>query len=295
MPGSENYTAVRYLKAKAVVDDDALNARVYDALAQGISDMGGRPIRVIELGAGVGSTFRRLFERGLLSSGEYTMVDLDSESLEEASRVVDGAVGSGRHENLSVDFVVADAVAYLQGEAGAGRLADVIIAQALVDLLNVPEFLEAAANALRPGGLLYLPITFDGETVFEPTANAVLNARVIDNYHRAMDDRRTPNGLPTGGCKAGRALFSEIPQAGLEIAAAGSSDWVVYPQDGGYPGDVAYFLHHIINFVWETLSENAVVFSAGLEEWVAGRHRQVELGELVYIAHQLDVLARKPG
>ena len=295
MPGPERYSTVRYLKAKAAVDDDALNTRVYDELAQGIADIGDRPLRVIELGAGVGSTFRRLLERGLLSSGEYVMVDHEGESLAEASRAVDEILGLAGRGDLSVDFVVADAVAYLHEQAGTGRLADVIIAQALVDLLNVPEFLEAAANALRPGGLLYLPITFDGETVFEPTANAVLDARVIDSYHRTMDERRTPNALPTGGRRAGRALLSEIPQAGLEIAAAGSSDWVVYPQDGGYPDDVAYFLHHIINFVWEALSENAIAFSAGLEEWVAGRHRQIELGELVYIAHQLDVLARKPG
>ncbi len=295
MPGPENYSTVRYLKAKAAVDDDALNARVYDALAQGIADMGSRPLRVIELGAGVGSTFRRLFERGLLSSGEYVMVDHESESLTEASRAAAAILGSSSQAELSVDSVVADAVAYLREQAEADRLADVIIAQALVDLLNVPEFLEAAANALRPGGLLYLPITPDGENVFEPITNAVLNARVVDSYHRTMDERRTPDGLPTGGRRAGRALLGEIPQAGLEITAAGSSNWVVYPQDGGYPEDVAYFLHHIINFVWEALNEHAVVFSVGLEEWVAERHMQIEHGELVYIAHQLDVLARKPG
>ena len=141
------------------------------------------------------------------------MVDHEGESLAEASRAVDEILGSAGRGDLSVDFVVADAVAYLQEQAGAGRLADVIVAQALVDLLNVPEFLEAAANALRPGGLLYLPITFDGETVFEPTANAVLDARVIDSYHRTMDERRTPNGLPTGGRRAGRALLGEILQA----------------------------------------------------------------------------------
>ena len=165
----------------------------------------------------------------------------------------------------------------------------------MVDLLNVAEFLEAAANALRPGGLLYLPITFDGETVFEPTVNTVLNGHVINSYHGTMDDRRTPNGLATGGSKAGRALLEEIRRAGLETAAAGSSSWVVYPQDGGYPEDVTYFLHHIINFVWEALNHNSVVFNAGLEEWVAGRHLQIEQGELIYMAHQLDVLARKPG
>ena len=41
MPGPERYSTVRYLKAKAAVDDDALNARVYDELAQGIADIGG--------------------------------------------------------------------------------------------------------------------------------------------------------------------------------------------------------------------------------------------------------------
>ena len=295
MPGPESYNTIRYLKAKAAVDDDALNARVYDTLAQGITDMGSRPLCVIELGAGVGSTFRRLFEQGLLSGGEYVMVDHDSESLAEASRATEATLGSSGQAELAVDSVVADAVAYLREQAEAGRLADVIIAQALVDLLNVPEFLEAAANALRPGGLLYLPITPDGENVFEPVTNAVLNGRVVDSYHRAMDERRTPDGLPTGGRRAGRALLREIPQAGFEIAAAGSSNWVVYPQGGGYPEDVAYFLHHIINFVWEALNEHAVVFSVGLEEWVAERHMHIEHGELVYIAHQLDVLARKPG
>ena len=294
MPGPESYNTVRYLKAKAAVDDNALNGRVYDALAQGINGMGGTPLRVIELGAGVGSTFKRLFERGLLSSGEYVMVDLDSESLAEAERAVGETVGSGIVAP-SVDYIAQDAVVYLREQAEAGRLADVIIGQALADLVNVPEFLEATASALRPGGLLYLPITFDGETVFEPTNNTLLNARVVDSYHRTMDDRRTPNGLATGGSQAGRAVLGEIPQAGLEIASVGSSGWVVYPQEGGYPEDVAYFLHHIINFVWEALSERSIVFSAGLEEWVADRHRQIEIGELIYIAHQLDVLARKPG
>lgn len=295
MPGPESYSTVRYLKAKAAVDDDALNGGVYDALAKGITGRGDRPLRVIELGAGVGSTFRRLFKRGLLSSGEYVMVDLDSESLAEASQTADETLGSSGRAELSVDFIAIDVVAYLQEQAEASRLADVIIGQALVDLLNVPEFLEAAASVLHPGGLLYLPITFDGGTVFEPTINTLLNARVIDSYHRTMDDRRTPSGLATGGTRAGRALLNETPSAGFEIAAAGSSDWVVYPQEGGYPEDVAYFLHHIINFVSEALSESSIAFSSGLEEWVAERHRQIEVGELIYIAHQLDVLARKPG
>ena len=295
MTRPEQYSAVRYLTAKAAVDERSLNPRVFDALAQGIAGVGGRPIHVLELGAGVGSTFRRMRESGLVTRGSYLMVDLDAESLAEASRTADAFQDPDKGVELVVGAIVSDAVSYLRRQAEIGRFFDVIIAQALVDLLNVPQFLEAAANALRPGGLLYLPITFDGQTTFEPPPDRELDARIIDAYHRTMDERRTPDGLPTGGSRAGRALLTELPRAGLEIVEAGASDWVVYPQDGGYPEDVAYFLHHVVNFVWDSLSEHATVFSAGLEEWVGRRHRQIERGELIYMAHQLDVLARKPG
>ena len=55
--------------------------------------MGSRDLRVIELGAGVGSTFRRLHASGIVSRGEYVLVDLDADSLAEASRVVDEILG----------------------------------------------------------------------------------------------------------------------------------------------------------------------------------------------------------
>ena len=294
MPEPERYTAVRYLTAKEAVDDDALNTRVFNAFEQGIAAMGSRDLRVIELGAGVGSTFRRLHASGIVSRGEYVLVDLDADSLAEASRVVDEILGPTERAELSADFIVGDAVTYLKREAEADRRADVIIAQALIDLLNVPEFLGAAVTAFKPGGYLYMPITFDGETVFGPPIDAELDKGVVAAYHATMDARRMPDGLPTGGSKTGRTLLHELPRAGLEIVQAGSSDWVVFPRDGAYRRDVAYFLHHIINFVWESLREGGEIPVNSLQGWVAARHAQVERGELVYIAHQLDVLARKP-
>ena len=53
------------------------------------------------------------------------MVDLDSESLAEAERVVGETVGSNSGAAPSVDYVAQDAVTYLQEQAEAGRLADV--------------------------------------------------------------------------------------------------------------------------------------------------------------------------
>ena len=295
MPEPDHYTAVRYLMAKAAVDDDALNDVVLGRLEDYCGERGMPFLRVIELGAGVGSTYLRMLDNLLTGIGHYTMVDLDAESLVEAQRVADENPGYAKPGAFVVDTVVEDAIGYLKRQSGVGSRADLIVAQALIDLLNVPTFLAAAFDALEPGGYLYLPITFDGETVFGPQIDADLDKRVVGAYHATMDARRTPDGVPTGGSRAGQSLLRALPEAGLELVEEGPSDWEVVPQDGAYPQDVAYFLHHIINFVWESLREGAEIPVDALQGWVAERHAQIERGELVYIARQIDVLARKPN
>ena len=294
MPQPDRYSAVRYLTAKAPVDDDALNEAVLVRLEDHCAERGMPFLRVIELGAGVGSTYLRMLDSHLTGIGSYTMVDLDAESLAAAQRVADENRGYAKPGAFVVDTVVEDAIGYLKRQANAGNRAGLVIAQALIDLLNVPAFLRAASDVLEPGGYLYLPITFDGETVFGPQIDADLDKRIIAAYHATMDARRTPDGLPTGGSRAGQSLLRALPEAGLELVEEGASGWEVVPQDGAYPQDVEYFLHHIINFVWESLREGGEIPVNSLQGWVAARHAQVERGELVYIAHQLDVLARKP-
>ena len=168
MPTPNRYSPVRYLTAKATVDDDALNEAVLDRLTDHFAETGRPFLRVIELGAGVGSTYLRMLDNLLTGIGRYTMVDLDAESLAVAQRVADENPGYAKPGAFVVDTVVEDAIGYLKRQANAGSRAELIVAQALVDLLNVPTFLAAAFDVLEPGGYLYLPITFDGETVFGP-------------------------------------------------------------------------------------------------------------------------------
>ena len=289
------YDYVSYLAAKAAIDDRSLNPRVIEALRDNLRLLAeGRPLSVIELGAGVGSTFRRLHQAGIVTSGVYTMVDLDRRSLDEAARVAEAEIRHANRDVLRVEVRASDAIAYLREDASAGQQADLIIAQALVDLLNVPSLIEAISERLSPGGLLYAPITFDGDTAFEPVIDPALDARIITAYHRTMDARRTPGGLPTGGSTAGRAMLTELRLAGMEIVEAAASDWVVFPRAGGYSEDESYFLHHIVNTVWEALQGDAELSGDSLAAWIAERHAQIERGELIYIAHQLDALARKP-
>jgi hypothetical protein len=169
---------------------------------------------------------------------------------------------------------------------------DVIIAHAVLDLVHVPELLPLLWRALVPGGLALLTLNFDGETIFVP--ELPLDGAVIHLYHRSMDTR-TFQQRPAGDSKAGRKLLHLLPESGATLLAAGSSDWVVWPSHGGYPADEGHFLHHIVHTIDAELRDHPGLDRSAFAAWVQARHAQIESGTLVYIAHQIDVLARAPA
>jgi len=63
--------------------------------------------------------------------------------------------------------------------------------------------------------------------------------------------------------------------------------------DGRYPGDDAEFVAFILATVESALAGR--VGPATLAGWLADRRRQLAAGDLVYIAHQLDLLGRAPS
>ena len=119
--------------------------------------------------------------------------------------------------------------------------------------------------------------------MIEPTFDEL----VVRLYHRTMDERVT-SGKPSGDSCTGRRLFMQLRNIGANILAAGASDWVVFPRSGGYPEDEAYFLHFILHTVEGALRGRPEIDPGELAAWLAARHAQVEGGELVYIAHQMD-------
>jgi hypothetical protein len=78
-----------------------------------------------------------------------------------------------------------------------------------------------------------------------------------------------------------------------EILSAGASDWVVHTTHGEYPADEKYFLHFVLSFFESSLKAHAELDPAEFENWLAKRRAQIECGELVYIAHQMDFLVQK--
>jgi len=281
---ASQYDEVRYLRAKRSVDDRALNRGVLETFDAALRTLPG-PARILELGAGVGTMVPRLLDRGLMAAN-YTLVDRDGRSLAAAKAQLDH-----HSSNFAViDFVEDDVFTWL--EAGGEPPFDAVLASAFLDLVDVRALLPLLWRRVRPGAPFWFSINFDGETIFVPEVAA--DADIFARYHRTMDER-VRNGRRAGESRTGRRLLEIVPASGARITAAGGSDWVVWPEGGRYPGDEAYFLHHIVHTVDEALAGAPSLDPGALASWVAARHAQIDRAELSYIAHQLDVAGHAPA
>lgn len=295
----------RYLLAKRSVDDRALNRQVWRALEDRLSALEGLPLlRVLELGAGVGTMFQRMVQWGLLTRAEYTLVDELPENIAAAREQVlpgwakrqglglrgyeNGLLLEGNGSEFLLETAAEEMTCFL--ERNQDRKWDLLVAHAFLDLLDVESALPRLRGAVERGGLMYLTINFDGLTAFEPALDRALDDKIISLYHQSMDERITA-GKPSGDSRTGRHLFSGLARAGLRILEAGSSDWVVFPRQGAYPADEAYFLRFILHFFEDSLHARPELAPGELEAWLKARREQLERGELVYLAHQIDFLA----
>jgi len=281
-----DFSFSRYLAAKKSVDDRALNRLVWDRLAAEVVARQSRAgLEILEIGAGIGALYERIVAWGLPVQGRYTALDSEAGNIQTAR----ARLGLGQ-DALRLTLVAADAFDFARHPAHQQRF-DLLLAHAVLDLFHIPIALPRLLRTLKPGGLCYFTINFDGATIFEPTIDPALDAQIESLYHRSMDERIT-DGQPSGDSRSGRHLFHLLPAAGVEILAAGSSDWVVYPHSGHYPADEGYFLHCILHFVESTLSGHRELDAPAFAAWVRERRRQIGAGELVYIAHQMDFVGR---
>ncbi len=289
------YSFPHYLLSKQSVDDRALNKDVLETLKANLSP---QPLRIIEVGAGIGTMLRRLIRWDVIHHGEYVLVDERAENIDTASAWIPQCANDA---GLSVDRIGptqlrvfdethdvrvhlerADVFDFIQENR---EPADLLIAHACLDLLPMPASLASAFSLTR--GLAWLTINFDGVTSLEPTIDAALDDLIERLYHKTMDTR------PTGGdSRSGRHLFGHIRSVGAELLAAGSSDWVVHAVRGRYLEDEAYFLRFILHFFEESLTGHPELDADAFVGWLQQRRLQIERGELVYVAHQMDFLVR---
>jgi len=293
-----DYSFPHYLLSKQSVDDRALNRTVLDSLKANLPPT---PIQIIEVGAGIGTMLTRLLRWDVVANAEYILVDEMAENIQTAKDWIplwaaESGLGVERIEqdqlrvfdltrDVRIRFECADVFDFIQKNDAP---ADLLIAHAFLDLLPMPESMPKLLALTKH--LAWLTINFDGVTSLEPTINAALDEQIERLYHATMDSRATG-----GDSRAGRHLFSHLQKAGAEVLSAGASDWVVHSINGKYPADEAYFLNFILHFFEESLTGHVELDGIVFANWIKERRAQIERGELVYIAHQMDFLARVSG
>ncbi len=214
----------RYLAAKTTVDDRALNRQVLAELRRLMPV--GAP-RVLEVGAGLGTMVARLLDWGVIGAGEYVLLDADRELLDCSRRWLhDWAAARGVRSGLLPDgmqvgelrvrLVHAELGDYLQD--AHGELADVLIANAVLDLVDVPAVLPGLLRLLVPGGVYWFTINYDGESIFAP--ENLHDDQVMRAYHRDMDERSPLPCMAGSVAKAGHRPPPVSPPAGCRGARA---------------------------------------------------------------------------
>ena len=306
MPIPDHFPFTRYLAAKKNVDDRALNRQVWETLRGELPETSPQnPLHALEIGAGVGTMIERMLEWRLLRHARYTAIDNQAENIAAARRrlqahpavhVLDprrthwSEPSANSEPQVLVMLQARDVLEMIPRQPGE-RPYDLLIAHAFLDLIDLPSTLPGILSLLKPGGLFYFTLNFDGLTLFEPQIDPPLEELILGLYHRSMDERLR-DGHPSGDSRAGRHLFTHLKQCGGQILAAGASDWVVFPRNAGYPADEAYFLHFILHTVHSALAGHPELDPPAFSAWVQKRQAQIERGDLVYIAHQIDFTGR---
>lgn len=292
---------VRYLRAKVSIDDAAINRTVFAAARAAVSPgTPGAPTRVLDLGAGTCSMLVRAVEWGLLRHAQYVAVDADASVLGAAKAELtawaksrgDDCVTTATDELMirgdGRQFVVRFVHASLDAFESSPARFELLMANAFFDLVDVERAFARIEPWLAPGARFWLTVNFDGETIFEPEFEPVeLEQRLLGVYHRSMDERRL-GGEAAGHSRTGRKLFALLTRAGAAIEAAGASDWVVFPRHGRYVAEERAFVRHIVDTIELELGRHAGVDPRELATWLETRRAQIDAGELIYIAHQLD-------
>jgi hypothetical protein len=304
----ETLPFIEYLEVKRTVDDRAINRHVLSVLRAELGSIStGSHLNILEVGAGIGTMVTRLMDWEVISAGDYTAVDINPSLVKEGRR----KLGRYAHQNsltatcglskeiilqshdadFSVNFKTADVLEYCRSEEASNHF-NLLIAHAFLDLLDLPTALPVLLHTLQPGSLFYFTLNFDGITHFEPPINPVLDAQIESLYHATMDER-VIDDQRSGDHHTGRRLLGELQRNNADILAAGASDWLVHPIAGSYPAHEACFLHHILDTIEGALKDKKDLDPEVLAEWLQERRSQVDAGNLIYLAHQIDVLGRR--
>jgi SAM-dependent methyltransferase len=266
----------RYLDAKRALDDRSLHPRLWAAFSERLGHGGD----VLDIGCGLGGMLDRITANVELA-GSYTGIDRDVRLLE---------IASARHRDMpDVSFRAAELNDFANDSRG--RRWPVITGHAFLDLVDLDIALNTLTQLLEPDGLVYLSLNYDHLTIVEPSSDTELDDALLDAYHRAMYEHQW--GGAGGDPRTGRRLFHRLTERGFDILDMGPSDWIIAPFRGQYRDEDRIVLEYLLAHIADVVRASNVIADDELARWTARRQRQIENAQLLYIAHQLDVLAQR--
>ena len=154
---------IRYLAAKKGLDDRSLNRQVWEALVRAVRGRpDSSPLRVLEVGCGIGTMVERLLDWGLLTRAAYTGIDVEAELIRAAAERLHG-YAAARQAGLSVEsggamlfstpvqevrvrLEAADLFDFLDREPGKSAW-DLLVAHAFLDLIDLAATLPRSLVA----------------------------------------------------------------------------------------------------------------------------------------------------
>ncbi len=85
MQTPKEYSFIRYLSSKKSIDDRALNRYVFKKLKAVIPGAGyDNPLRVLEVGSGIGTMIERMIDWDILTYANYVAIDVDPGNIIES-------------------------------------------------------------------------------------------------------------------------------------------------------------------------------------------------------------------
>lgn len=293
-----------YLDIKFDLDGRSLNRDVQAAFNKEL--MARREWSILDVGAGNGANLRRLINLHFPGILKVTAVDIDPELLEQAHRQLSLTLAlkgfdlktdqnliqaRRKKERIRIEFLETDLKQYTPK---IGKHFDVILAHAVLDLLPARKMIRRMSRWLKPGGMLYSTLNYDGGTwLFPAYRDESLEEKILKIYDDSME-QRTMWGLPIAGAHSGRRLHAECLKAGLDMISLGSSDWNLVPHYGSYRGLEKFCLEYLLGLIHKEAVASKQFSPVKLADWYKDRRLALASARLGLVCHQLDLLCSKP-
>lgn len=294
-----------YLEAKYPLDSRSLNQDTLETLKATIHPM--KQVRCLDLGTGTGAMLKRVIEMDLMASFDITGLDIDPSLLAIAAkklteclhkngfRTEKSETGICAHRNQQTIRIHFECASILNWKHNAAYPRfDLVTAHAFMDILPLKPVIDKVRTFLKPSGLFYSTLNYDGNTTLFPDySNRNFEEKILKHYDRSMECRRI-NGQSTGGAYSGRRLINLLSAMEFTINSYGSSDWNITPLNGQYRDDDATCLESLLTMIYGEAYKSDNFEPDSLSNWYTNRLQTISADTLGMIVHQLDILATAP-